>query len=352
MEKDNILFLQQFFGNDKKKKIQQKRNEYIKTTIKNDDTNIIHKDCNLKIHNLYNINKKLVKEVKDLKTQNEELQIQFHELSEWKKEHICKCDCSNNFNIEDIRNDIMKEININVFPEYVEIKKINESYNKKILQLESDIEKIQLYSKNDDNKIFLHLKEQNKNLLESNNILDKKVKELNLKIENVSINDVVDPPTILNSDQNIEDPILENKSTDVINNKMEKIIKENINKIIVKIDKLYKKTFTDEQININKSLISLYSNIYDLIKDKDEKKDAIYINDILDSASTDSNRARFKKIIKVANFIYNNKYLNQSRIVIPLYMFKVIPINSIDDLFYDISEHYKNNENNISKFFI
>lgn len=82
MEKDNILFLQHFFGNDKKKKIQQKRNEYIKTTIKNDETNIIHKDCNLKIHNLYNINKKLVKEVKDLKTQNEELQIQFHELSE------------------------------------------------------------------------------------------------------------------------------------------------------------------------------------------------------------------------------------------------------------------------------
>lgn len=327
MEKDNIQLLQQFFGNNKKKDILQKRNEMIKKELKNDDTNI-HKDCNIKINNLYNINSNFVKEIRDLNLRNEDLQKQLDEILKWKKDHVCKCDCSNNFNIEEIRNDIMKEININVFPEYVEIKKINESYNKKILQLESNIEKIQLDSKNDDNKIFLHLKEQNKNLLESNNILDKKVKELNLKIENVSINDVRSNTTILNSDKNIEDPIL-----------------ENINKIIVKIDKLYKKTFTDEQININKSLISLYSNIYILIKDKDEKKDAIYINDILDSASTDSNRARFRKIIKVANFIYNNKYLNQSPIVIPLYMFKVIPINSIDDLFYDISEHYKNNEN-------
>lgn len=322
MEKDNILFLQQFFGNEKGKEIVKKRNEIVKDMIKSEENNI-HKECNLKIHNLYNINKNLVKDVKDLKCENESLQKQYNDLSsrynellEWKDNHVCS-------------NDIIKSINIKESNDYIELNNLNNIYNEKILKLESDIKNIKLNSNIEDNALFIQIRKQNQNLLDSNNELDAKVKELNLKIEYLSTN------------SNVEDPILEIKSTDVVNSEMDVIHKENINKIIIKMDKLYTKTFSDEQININKSLISLYSKIYNLIKDKDEKKDAIYINDILDSASTDTNKARFKKIIKIANFINNHEYLNKSRIVIPLYMFKGISINSIDDLFSSINDHYK-----------
>lgn len=331
MEKDNILFLQQFFGNEKSKGIIQKRNEMVKDMIKSEKNNI-HKECNLKIHNLYNINKNLVKDLKDLKSEYENLQRKFNELLEWKDNHVC----SNNINLDDIRNDIIKSINIKESNDYIELNDLNNSYNEKILKLESDIKNIRLKSNIEDNELFIQIRKQNQKLLDSNNELDPKVKELNLKIEYLSTNNKISD--IVN-ESNVEDPILEIKSADVVNSEMDVIHKENINKIIIKMDKLYTKTFSDEQININKSLISLYSKIYDLIKDKDEKKDAIYINNILDSASTDTNKARFKKIIKIANFINNHKYLNKSRIVIPLYMFKGISINSIDDLFSSINDH-------------
>lgn len=287
----------------------------------------LHTECIIQINNFHdellkektnyiildNKYKGLQTKYEILEKENKDLNIKVNDLLLWKKYHKC-----NSMDMEDTK----KMIN-----EYMMDKKL-------------DIEKI---------------KEQNKKPLDSNNSINKV--ELNKKIEDISDNilqNVKDKQEI-----NIEDPVFENigninediSSKDktlkknIIKtpkiNKSDEIVNANINKIINKLDKLYKKEFTDEQITINKSLINFYSKIYDLIKDKDEKNDAKYINDIIDSISTDTNRPRFKKIIKVANFINNHTYLDRSAIVIPLYMFKIIPNNSIDNLFSKIIEHFK-----------
>ena len=289
---------------------------------------------------------------KEQKHINRQLYLKVNELGMFNKDLLYKLDkyAEDNKNLsqelEELKNN-KKDINIKETKKYIELKDINERYNNKISQLESDIEKLQLTSKIEDNDLFIQVKKQNEILLESNNKLDIKVKELNSKIEIISINnrkkdkflnDIISKNKITDKNEtkvNVEHPILEN------NNKHNKIIKDNINKIINKLDKLYKKDFTDEQITINKSIIGFYSKIYDLIKDKDERNDAQYINEIIDSASTDTNRSRFKKILKVANFINNYTFLERSSIVIPLYMFKIIPINSMDLLFLAITNHFK-----------
>lgn len=309
----------------------------------------------------YNI---LEMDFNNIKKENRELNIKVNDLYLTQKYHN-----KDSMTMEDIKKKVKEEmnqyINIKETIEYIEIKNINEKYNKKILQLESDIEKLQLESKIEDNKLFIHIKKQNINLLDSNCKLDAQVKDLISKIESKSINkNELDnktdkQETLIQNSSDIKKPILENigninedisskdktlknniiKTTKI--NKSDEIVNVNINKIIKKIDKLYDKNFTNEQLTVNKALIKFYSDIYDLIKNKDEKKDAKYINDMIDSASTDTNKTRFKKILKVSNFINNNTFLKESSIVIPLYIFKIIPINSLDILFSNINDYFK-----------
>lgn len=318
-----------------------------------------HKGLQSKYNTLEKDNEKNIKKIekleinyKDLETKYDKnlldlqyLSSNYIELNQWRKSH----NCIDNINMEEIKKDVIKEIDLKETKEYIDLKSINESYNKKIINLESKIEKINLNI--EDNILFKQVKEQNNVLLESNSKLDIQVKELNKKI--IKMNkpienkkdikqDAMDEQIVFDTEieNKYKDPVSKNKNINDININ-DKIIKENINKIIMKIDKLYSKNFTDEQITINKSLIAFYSKIYNKIKDKDEKKDIIYINEIIDSASTDTNRARFKKILKVSYFINNHEYLINSNIVIPLYMFKAIPVNSMDNLFSNITEHFK-----------
>jgi hypothetical protein len=295
----------------------------------------------------YNI---LEKENKNKDKKIEKMEFDIKNLYLWKNDHKCY----DNINMDEVKKDIINKINIKETQEYIDLKSINKSYTNKITKMEEDMEKIQLNFNIEDNVLLTQLKEQNILLSETNKTLKtnyykleldkKKIKHdlLNIKKDNFHHDD-----TIIDQNEikvNVEDIILENKKHD-------KIVEENINKIINKLDKLYEKDFTDEQITINKSLIGFYSKIYDLIKDKDEKKDVQYINEIIDSASTDTNRARFKKIIKVANFINNHTFLERSAIVVPLYMFKSVPIKSMDLLFSTINNHFKDciiddNDNN------
>jgi hypothetical protein len=309
--------------------------------------------------NYFNLNNKytelqakcniIEKENKNKDKKIEKLEFDIKNLYLWKNDHKCY----DNINMDEVKKDIINKINIKETQEYIDLKSVNESYTNKITKMEEDMEKIQLKFNIEDNVLFKQLKEQNILLSETNKTLktnydrleldNKKIKQdlLDIKKDNFHHDEAIIKQNEI--EVNIENTILENKDG--------KIVEENIIKIINKLDKLYRKDFTDEQITINKSLISFYSKIYDLIKDKDEKKDAQYINEIIDSASTDTNRARFKKILKVSNFINNHTFLERSAIVIPLYMFKTIPIKSMNLLFLTINTHFKDriiddNDNN------
>lgn len=326
----------------------------------------LHSECIIHINDLHD---ELLKERTNyvilenkyniIEKENKELNIKVDDLLLWKKNHTMNMeDTKKIIKDEMYKNYINKEINVKETPEYIDLKNINEDYNKKIINLESKLEKIN--TNIEDNVLFKNIKEQNILLSEANKTLktnyekieldNKKIKQYILdikkdkyiKTDNKQIEDIT-------SKINIESPISENIKLDCHINqkkkKMDKIIEDNINKIIIKIDKLYLKDFSEEQLTVNKALINFYSDIYDLIKNKDEKKDARYINDIIDSASTDTNKTRFKKILKVSNFINNNTFLKESSIVIPLYIFKIIPINSLDTLFYNINDYFKDKIN-------
>lgn len=368
-----------------------------KTLLQNEkkNENVYLADCVIQIKDLHD---KLLKEKTNymvleskyniLDKKHIELQIDFDKIKKENKYLNIKVDDlyltlkyhnKDSLTMEDISKKVKEEmnkfytnknINIKETQEYIELKKINEKYNKKIIDLEYNLEKIN--SNIEYSILFKNIKEQNNILkinyekLELDNIEIKQ--EIYNQISSNKEKEDISSKTNLNKNENllydkkeeikinIKEPILENKNindTNITdddkkidsccqkNNKYYEIITENINKIIKKLDKLYEKDFTDEQITINKSLINFYSKIYDLIKDKDEKNDAQYINEILDSSSTDTNRFRFKKILKVANFINNHTFLKRSSIVIPLYMFKGIPINSMDILFDTITDYFK-----------
>jgi hypothetical protein len=253
LDKDNIQFLQQFFGKEKKEEIKQNGNEFN-----------IHSECVIKIdkiHNdllkeknkyesLYNINTGLVNKIKDL-------QSQMDDLAKWKDDHICKCDCSNNFNIKETS-------------EYIEIKNINKSYNDKILQLESDIEKIQLNSKIEDNHLFKQIRKQNEILNDEINIL-KKIKEEDISVEDNSLFKQVQQQNclLLESNKKLKTDLddMKNENDNVI-----KTIREEYQKIIEE----YQKIIEELKLNINNNSNKIKKN-----KEKNEVKNikTIYLSD-------------------------------------------------------------------------
>lgn len=226
LDKDNIQFLQQFFGKDKNDEIKQNKNEFN-----------IHSECVMKIdkiHNdllfeknknesLYNINKGLVNKIKCL-------QSQMDDLVKWKNDHICKCDCSNNLNIKETE-------------EYIEIKNINKIYNDKILQLESDIKKIQLNSKFEDNHLFKQIRKQNEILSDEINILKK---EEDISVEDNSL--------LLEINKKIKSDLddIQNENNSVIKTIREEI-KLNINNNSNKV-KNNKTIYLSDSITIYKEL--------------------------------------------------------------------------------------------------
>lgn len=344
MERDNILFLQQFFGGEKGKEIKQKRNEMIKNNPIN-----IHSDCIIQISNLkeknlelikevdnikkefndlsskynildvkykngYNIENilsyevliknplykslsetksGLVKEIKELKKDNESLRLQLNELIQWKNNHKC----SENLNIDDVeqtlydriyndvKSDINSEINIKESPEYIEINNLNKSYHEKILNLEKDIKNIRLSSNIEDNELFRKIKEQNVLLCESNKTLKDDNEKIKQKLNIIENNNNSESINSINIDSKIKEEVekqkqdilkdLENKYSSNITSLTESIkcLQQSID--IYKKDKEESnKIINDlkEQINIKKikntnksdkySYESLYNSIY------------------------------------------------------------------------------------------
>lgn len=320
MEADGLLLLKKHFGGGRGKEIQQKRNENMKNIIKN-DTNNIHKECDLRIHNLYNINKGLVNQIK-------ELQLQVDDLLEYKKNHVCV------FNPEDIehelydriykdvKKDIISEINVKETQEYIEISKINKKNDEKIKKMESDIKNMKLNSNIEDNELFKQLKEQNAILSESNknlqnnydllkkdnNKIYKKLFDLENKKE-----DILQTPVI--SKKDIKET-LEKNTEHKINNVIDKI-KNNNNLIKDEEDRL-------KLINENRCKIDTLAFLYE--KYGEDKND----NFKLLSISYDKNHSRFKKMTKIYYMIKNNKNLYNSNLIFQYHTFDTINIK--DDL--------------------
>jgi hypothetical protein len=262
MEKDNIQFLQQFFGKEKKDERMKKRNE---------DNNInIHKDCILQLDILQNKSKEkdnqiyiLNKKYNILEKVNTELKKQVDELLLWKNDH----NCGNDISIEEIKTSIKKDLDINEIPEYVEISKLNKTYNEKIIKLESDMKDMQLKSNIEDNILFKQLKHQNILLFENNEKLDLENKNIKQRLNIVENN----------NNDNILDTIEKDNSINInskINEALEKQ-KEELNiKYFNKIDSLTKIIENlQNQINNKKTKIenkgqdkysehNLYNSIY------------------------------------------------------------------------------------------
>lgn len=316
MEKDNILFLQQFFGNDKKKEIVQKRNETIKKELKIDDTNI-HKDCNLKINNLYNINNKFVKEIRDL-------QNQLDELSKWKNEHVCKCNCGNNINIED--NSL-----------FIEIKNQNELLNESNKIIEEKYNNIKI----DNDKIQQQLLDLQHN---NENIKEKQKKDIDSKYSNkfISLNKVIEDFKIeIHNKEKVIYNLKNNKtnkkedlllipaiSTEIIKEKIEKNTEDKINNVIDKIinnNNLIKDEEDRLKLkNENRCKIDTLSFFYE--KYGDNKNNNIKPLSI----SYDKNSSRFKKMMKIYSLIKNNIKLYNSNLLFQYHTFDNIGIK--DDL--------------------
>lgn len=243
LDKDNIQFLQQFFGKEKKDEIKQNGNEFnihSECVIKIDK---IHNDLlkeKYKYESLYNINTGLVNKIKCL-------QSQIDDLAKWKDDHICKCDCSNNFNIKETE-------------EYIEIKNINKIYNDKILQLELDIEKIQLNSKIEDNHLFKQIRKQNEILSDEINIL-KKIKEEDISVEDNSLFKQVQQQNclLLESNKKLKTDLddMKNENDSVIKTIREELklnINNNSNKIKKNKENNIKTIYLSDSITIYKEL--------------------------------------------------------------------------------------------------
>lgn len=194
MEKDSILFAQQFFG---KKKMEEK----IKN--KNKDMNVnIHKDCilqidilqnkskekdnqiyilNKKYKILENVNTELKNQVDNLTINYNDLKQELKEMKDWKNNHKC----SGNINID--------ELDVNEIPKYIELKNINDKYSKIIIQLEDDIKDIKLNSNIEDNILFKQLKQQNDILRSDNKKRSNSIENNDNYIDiNLKINDALD----------------------------------------------------------------------------------------------------------------------------------------------------------------
>lgn len=267
MDKDNILLLQHFFGGEKGKEIKQKRNEIIKNNPIN-----IHSDCILQISNLKDKNIKLAKEINDLK-------LQLNEVSKWKENH----NCNNNINIEEIKTNIKKEMDINDFPEYVEIRELNKTYNKKIIKLESDMKDIQLNSNIEDNVLFKQLKKQNSLLFEANKTLQFNYNEL--KVENNNIKQKIN---------NIEN-----------NNNIPDINKDSSIDINLKFNEAFEKqkeTLSQEYENkYSSNILSLTETIKKLQEQLDELK-----NNKKDKKLNKNNDKYFDEYVYNSIYIYND----------------------------------------------
>lgn len=135
---------------------------------------------------LYEDNKYLKQEVKNL-----QITINSYEtkLSILQRQY----DINSSINVEEIKKDIMKKINVNDFSEYIELKNLNENYNNKIIKLEEDIKNIQLVPNIEDNEIFKKIKKQNEELnikfekqeLKYNSLYNDYINLQNEKVKNI-----------------------------------------------------------------------------------------------------------------------------------------------------------------------
>lgn len=244
-------------------KIEQEINKYIKLENR-------HKELESIMYKQQDIIRSQKIEIDTLFENNKELKIQVDELLDWKNGHICKCDCDDNVNIEEIKESIIKEINVNEIPEYIKIKNINEGYNNKILQLNKDIEKLQLNSDIKDNILFKQLKEQNTLLFENNKKLDLEnnvIKQrLDIVEKNNNIFDVIEKDNSVNETNiNIDLKINEalEKQKDELNNKYFNKI-DSLTKIIenLQIQINNKKTKVENKSIDKYSENNLYNSIY------------------------------------------------------------------------------------------
>lgn len=244
-----------------------KKGYYLKTEYDflKDDYNKLEN----KYNNLFEINKKL--------------EIQVGELLSWKKDHICNNDI--NLDIEEMS-------------EYIKLNNINKSYSNKILQLETDIEKIQLNSKIEDNHLFKQMKKQNELL--NDEILELK-KGDTVKINNSDIFDkqaIIDEIKIsLESNFSIEKEEIKIKYENIINGN-NKIIQELNEKINSKNNKNKDKENCIKNINdsLYKSIV-IYDN-YDIKKPWQEEICSFTYNNL-------------KKYILIDDYINNDKDINK-----------------------------------------
>lgn len=342
MERDNILFLQQFFGGERGKEIKQRKNEMIKNNPIN-----IHSDCIIQISNLkeknvelikevdnikkefnelsskyselssnykilndqykngYNIenilsyeiliknpmykslsdtNSALVTEIKDLKKNNEFLKLQLDDLLQWKNNHKCI------FNPDDVeqelydniynnvKDDIINEINIKDNPDYINLKSINDKLYTKVSELEEKLTKLD--SNIDDNELFKKIKEQNVLLSENNKTLNIENEEIKKRLNILENNDNINIPDI-NIDSKINEEV-EKQKQDILKN-LENKYSSNIS-------------------SLTESIKCLQQSI-DIYKEEKEKSDKI-INDLKEQI----NNKKIKNTNKSDKYSYESLY--------------------------------------------
>ncbi len=176
----------------------------------------LHSECIIHINDLHD---ELLKERTNyvilenkyniIEKENKELNIKVDDLLLWKKYHNC-----NGMDMEDTKkiikdemykNYINKEINVKETPEYIDLKNINEDYNKKIINLESKLEKIN--TNIEDNVLFKNIKEQNILLSEANKTLKTNYEKIELDNKKIKqyILDIKKDKYIKTDNKEIED---------------------------------------------------------------------------------------------------------------------------------------------------
>lgn len=294
-ERDSIQFLEAFFGKDVKNK-----------TKKNNEINI-HSECISKIDNiydelleeknkynsLYNINKKFVNEIKELKTQNEKLQLQFNELSKWKDNH--RCDNINIDNVEqelydkiynDVKQDILEEVknsnDINLDGIKINVREeLKKEYENNIFILNSTITKL------NEDITFLKSDKNNKDIsIEYNNLIniEKQVNDALNNQKEFLTKEFKKEKDIINLDFNKKFVGLQNTIENLqsqLNNNKKNIKKNNEKTVKYSIEDLYNSIIIYDNINsdwqkyyasITFNKINIINNLDIKIK-RDEKVD-------------------------------------------------------------------------------
>lgn len=279
MERDNILFLQQFFGGEKGKEIKQRKNEMIKNNPIN-----IHSDCIIQISNLKEKNVELIKEVNSIRKDFNDLSSRYNELLQWKNNHKCI------FNPDDVeqelydkiynnvKDDIVNEINIKDNPDYINLKSINDKLYTKVSELEEKLTKLD--SNIDDNELFKKIKEQNVLLSENNKTLNIENEEIKKRLNILENNDNI----------NIPDINIDSKINEEVEKQKQDILKDLENK------------YSSNISSLTESIKCLQQSI-DIYKEEKEKSDKI-INDLKEQI----NNKKIKNTNKSDKYSYESLY--------------------------------------------